>query len=118
MEQKIYSQRETKPDVLLQIINELNRMEMNIARMDKDTKGLKQLQRSAERIRSYLAGCGIEVVQMLNTDYHSGMVADVEFEIDEELPEGCSRIIRVNRPQVNYNGTMVQKAQITVAQNM
>ena len=101
----------------LQVINELNRMEMNMTRMDKDTKGLRQLCSSMERIRHYLKGMDIEIVRMLGDEYREGMVADVEFEVDESIPAGVSRITMVKRPQVNYRGVMVQKALVTVAQN-
>lgn len=105
-------------EVMLPIANEVNRMEMNIARIDKEAKGVKQLQRSIDRIRQHLEKFGIETVKMLGMDYNAGMVADVEFEIDTTLPLGTSRIVMVNRPQVNFDGMMVQKAEIIVAQNI
>ena len=37
---------------------------------------------------------------------------------DETLPEGSQIITGIIKPQINYNGQMIQAAQITVSQNI
>ena len=47
-----------------------------------------------------------------------GIIADVAFVTDDSLRQGEQYIKTVNRPQVNYKGVMIQKANIIVAQNL
>jgi hypothetical protein len=46
------------------------------------------------------------------------MRVDADFIIDEELPEGSRIITSVSKAQVHYNGQLIQKANITVSQNI
>ena len=96
----------------------LNRMETNMLRMDSATKGYSQLQRSIKRMRAYMASCGFEIVEMTGKPYNMGIIADVDFVTDDSLKQGEQYIKTVNRPQVNYKGVMIQKANIIVAQSL
>ncbi len=109
-----------EPDhaAMLKFANEISRMEMNLNRMDTSVKGHKQLIRGLERIRNNLAAAGYEMVPMLGLLYQEGLRADADFIVDESLPEGERRITSVVRPQVNYKGVLIQKANITVSQNI
>ncbi len=111
---------EAEPDhaPMLKFANEISRMEMNLARMDAAVKGHKQLTRGLERIRNNLAAAGYEMVPLLGQPYHEGMRVDADFVIDESLPAGERRITAVARPQVNYKGVLIQKASMTVSQNI
>jgi hypothetical protein len=40
------------------------------------------------------------------------------FVVDENLEEGRQIITNITKPQINYNGQMIQAAQITVSQNI
>ena len=40
------------------------------------------------------------------------------FVVDENLEEGRQIITSITKPQINYNGQMIQAAQITVSQNI
>ena len=41
-----------------------------------------------------------------------------DFVVNEELNEGEQIITGITKPQINYNGEMIQAAQITVSQNI
>ena len=41
-----------------------------------------------------------------------------EFVLNEDLEEGQQIISGITKPQVNYNGIMIQAARITVSQNI
>lgn len=105
-------------NLILQMATEINRMETNMLRMDSATKGYSQLQRSLKRMRVYMVSCGFEIVEMTGKPYNMGIIADVDFITDDSLKQGEQYINTVNRPQVNYKGVMIQKANIIVAQNL
>ncbi len=104
--------------LVLKIANELARMETNLSRMDTSVKGHKQLGAAVKRIKENLSANGYEFVDMLGKPYHEGMVVDADFVSNEDLDEGTQIISGVTKPQVNYNGKMIQSAKITVSQNI
>jgi hypothetical protein len=93
-------------------------METNLSRMDTSVKGHKQLGAAVKRIKENLSANGYEFVDMLGKPYHEGMVVDADFVSNEDLDEGTQIISGVTKPQVNYNGKMIQSAKITVSQNI
>lgn len=104
--------------MLISMVNEMARMELNISRMEPETKGRKQLMKSIERMKLHLKNSGIEVPQLLGQPYDAGLRADVQFVADDALPQGAQIITSVVRPQININGMIVQKAEIIVSQNI
>lgn len=115
----VFMQRtEMLMNMLISMVNEMARMELNISRMDPDTKGRKQLLKSIERMKLHLKSSGIEVPQLLGQPYDAGLRADVQFVADETLPQGAQIITSVVRPQININGMIAQKAEIIVSQNI
>lgn len=102
----------------LKVADEIVRMQKNISRMDSSTKGLKPLEKGIERIQANFASNGYEMVNLLNKDYDERMNIDViNFITDENLTEGRKVITAVVKPQVNYNGVLIQRAQVDVSQN-
>lgn len=100
----------------LKVADEIIRINKNLSRMDKGTKGLKQLSASLNRIQDNFAANGYEIVDMLGKPYNDGMKVTANFVLDENIV-GDERIItRIIKPQVNYNGIMIQSAQIEVSQ--
>ena len=55
---------------------------------------------------------------MLGKPYNEGIKAVVNFVTDEDLKEGEQIVTGIIKPQINYNGVMIQAAQITVSQNI
>ena len=109
-----------QPDhsLALKVADEIVRIETNLSRMDESVKGYKQLKKAVERIRTNFLANGYEIVEMLGKPYNEGMKASVNFENDESLAEGEQKITGIIKPQINYNGKMIQTAQITVSQNL
>lgn len=108
----------TQHQIVLAIADELVRMDQTLSRMPEDTVGRKQLAKSLYRMKTHLMSAGYEVVDMLGKPYIDGMKVVAHFNYDESLPEGSSVITSVTRPQVNYDGEMIQVAIITVTQNL
>lgn len=101
----------------LKVADEIVRIEMNLSRMDSSIKGHKQLSKAVERIKNNFLANGYDMVDMLNKPYQEGMKATVTYVIDETLNDGEKIITKIIKPQVNYNGVMIQPAQIEVSQN-
>ena len=108
----------TQHQIVLAIADEMVRMDQTLSRMPEDTVGRKQLAKSLSRMKTHLMSAGYEVVDMLGKPYIDGMKVVAHFNYDESLPEGSSVITSVTRPQVNYDGEMIQVAIITVTQNL
>ena len=109
---------ETDHSLALKVADEIVRIELNLSRMDASVKGYKQLAKAVERIKNNFQANGYEIVDMLGKPYNEGMKVVANFVPDETLKEGEQIITGVTKPQINYNGKMIQSAQITVSQNI
>lgn len=109
-----------KPDhsLVLKVADEIVKIELNMSRMDSSIKGYKQLAKALERIKDNFKANGYEIVDMLGKPYNEGMKVSANFVVDEDLEEGKQIITGITKPQINYNGQMIQAAQITVSQNI
>jgi len=114
--QPITANEKADHSLALKVADEIIRIQKNLSRMDDNTKGLKQLNSSVQRIQDNFAANGYELVEMLGKDYSEGMKATVNFVQDEDYEAGKRIITRIIKPQVNYKGTMIQTAQIEVTE--
>jgi hypothetical protein len=102
----------------IKVADEIVRMQKNISRMDADIKGLKPLEKGIERIQANFAANGYEMVNLLNNEYDERMNIDViNFVEDDTLESGKKIISKIIKPQVNFNGILIQRAQVEVSQN-
>lgn len=113
----VSKQGETDHSLALKVADELVRIQVNMSHMDASVKGYKQLAKAVQRIKDNFSANGYEIVDMLGKPYNEGMKATANFIVDETLEEGQRIITGIIKPQINYNGTMIQSAQITVSQN-
>lgn len=102
----------------LKVADEIVRIELNLSRMDSSIKGYKQLAKAVQRIKDNFQANGYEIVDMLGKTYNEGMKVIANFVPNENLEEGKQIITGIIKPQINYNGKMIQSAQITVSQNI
>lgn len=114
------SQQQTSQDhsLALKVADEIVRIETNLYRMDPATRGYKQLTRSIQRMKDCFMTKGYEISDMLGKPYNEGMKVVANFVIDESLPAGSAIISGLIKPQIIFNGKMIQAAQITVSQNI
>lgn len=99
----------------LKVADEIIRIHKNLSNMDSETKGLKQLSASVERIQDNFKANGYEMIDMLNQPYDQGMKVSANFRPDENLKQGEQLITRIIKPQVNFKGVMIQAAQVEVS---
>lgn len=110
--------KEIDHSLALKIADEIARIETNLSRMDASVRGYKQLSASVRRMKDNFLANGYEMIDMLEKTYNEGMRVIPEFIFNEELKEGERIITSVIKPQVNYKGQIIQKAKITVTQNI
>jgi hypothetical protein len=84
--------------------------------MDEGVRGYKQLSRSVSRVKDNLKASGYEVVEMLGKPYDEGIIAEADFTHDPDLDRGVKIIKRIMRPEIRYNGEVIQIGRISVAQ--
>lgn len=100
----------------LKVADEITLMERNMSFMDSSVKGFKQLKRSIETLKDKLNMLGYEMPELLGKKFNSGMKLTVvsSFPTDQ-LPTGAEIISKIIKPQVNYQGKMIQAAQVEVS---
>ena len=118
MAQNVASNDAPDHSLALKVADEIVRIELNLSRMDTSIRGYKQLAKAVERMKDNFKANGYEIVDMLGKPYHEGMKVIANFVVDEELEEGQQIITGITKPQINYNGQMIQAAQISVSQNI
>ncbi|MCK8043772.1 hypothetical protein MSG37_02655 [Shewanella sp. 1CM18E] len=115
--------KDTEPEepdhsLSLKVADEITRMQKNISQMDPSVKGIKPLVKGLERIRKNFMANGYEIIDLLNKPYDERMNMDVINYVDDpELADDEKIIVKVVRPQVNFNGMLIQRAQVDVAIN-
>lgn len=105
-------------NLVLKLANEIARIETNLSKMDPHVKGYKQLVQSKERMINNMKAYGYEIVSLIGQEYNDGMIFETRFVSDPSLPEGKRVITGMLKMLVNYNGQMIQPAQIIVSQNI
>lgn len=101
--------------LVLKVADRLTAMETNHYRMDPNTKGLKQLIRAVKSIKENYLASGYEIVEMIGQEYKEGLNVTANFIPSDQIEPGKRVITRIIKPQVNFNGKMIQAAQIEVS---
>ena len=109
---------EVDHSLAMKVADEIVRIELNMSRMDPSIKGYKQLGKAVQRIKDNFKANGYEIIDMLGQPYNEGMKVIASLVTDESLKPGQQIITGITKPQINYNGKMIQTAQITVSQNL
>lgn len=108
--------KEIDHSLALKLASEINLIERNIKLMDAKTKGLKQLIASVGKLKDNLNANGYEMVELLGKQFNPGMKVIVTSSIpDENLEKGVEIISKIIIPQVNFDGVMIQTAQLELS---
>ena len=113
------TEKASPPDhsLVVAVANEVARIEQNLNNMDASVRGVSNLKNRAAAIIALLNSKGYEIPKLLGEPFYDGYNMDAEMELDESLPVGTQIIKRVIKPQINYEGKMIQAAKIVVAFN-
>ena len=113
------TEKASVPDhsLVIAVANEVARIEQNLNNMDASVRGVSNLKNRAAAIIASLNSKGYEIPKLLGEPFHDGYNMDAEMELDESLPVGTQIIRRVIKPQINFEGKMIQAAKVVVAFN-
>ena len=109
-----------EPDhsLVVKLADEIARIETNLSKMDKSVRGYKQLVQAKDRMINNVRANGYEIISLIGQEYNDGMQFKARMVPDDTLPEGKRIIIGMIKMLVNYNGKMIQPAEIVVSQNI
>lgn len=99
----------------IKLADEIHRMRRRISALPEDTKGLKSLSKSLERLEDELKHKGYEIIDYTGMNYIEGMTLKARFIPNDDLDDGQSIITRVIYPQVNFKEKLIQKADVEVS---
>lgn len=109
------SNRDEDHSLAIKLADEIYRMRRRISALPDDTKGLKSLSKSLERLEEELEEKGYEIIDYTGMDYIEGMTLKARFVPSDDLENGQSVITRVVYPQVNFKDKLIQKADVEVS---
>ena len=104
-------------DVVLAIINDITRMQQNLEYMDDSVKGVSQLKNRIKSIYATLNSNKYDIHDLIGHSYHEGDKLIETLELNPELPPNTNRIKRVIKPQVSYQGKLIQAAEVIIEYN-
>ena len=107
----------TNHDVILAIINDITRMQQNLEYMDDSVKGVSQLKNRIKSIYATLNSNQYDIPDLVGHSYHEGDNMIGTLELNPELPPTTNRIKRVIKPQVSYQGKLIQAAEVILEYN-
>jgi hypothetical protein len=102
----------------IKIGQEIIRMRHRLDTFPSESSGMPQLKKCLERMELALNDNGYEIVDMLKNKYQDGMVVEARFIPSDNIPIGERLITKIIKPQINYNGHMIQMAEIEVSFNI
>jgi hypothetical protein len=93
---------------------EIHRMRKRIEHMPARTPGLGALKNALKRLEESFNEQGYELIDWLGKPFSEGLTLHARFVPSEELTPGEQIITKVIRPQINFNGVLVQAAEVEV----
>jgi len=103
--------------IVLSIVNDLVRMQQNLDYMDNSVKGVSQLKNRVKSIFATLQSNQYDVPSLVGRSYHEGDNMIITLELNPEMAPGTNRIKRVIKPQVSYQGKLIQAAEVVIEYN-
>ena len=99
----------------LKLADEIHRMRKRLAALPEDTKGLKPLSKSLERVEDELSEQGYEIIDHTGMEFSENLSIQSRFIPSDELEQGQSIISKVVTPQVNFKGVLIRMADVEVS---
>jgi hypothetical protein len=98
----------------LKIADEVIRINNNIINTKAPIKDIDQLKASIKKILDNFKLNGYEIIDMLNKPYSDAMQVKSTFKSDDNSNENSFMITKIIKPQVNFQGKMIQAAHVEV----
>jgi len=100
------------------VAEEMVKMQMNLSHMDKTIRGHRHLTIAVTNVYDNLRANGYEVTELLGKPYVEGRNMKRTNELDLNLKPGEQIISRVIKPEILYNGKIIQYAEVIVSNNI
>lgn len=97
----------------IKIGNEIYRIKNRLSKISNRDKTHEQILKSIARMQEILNEEGFEIIDLINLNYNEGMTVKVRFIPTNDSSEN-NLISKVIKPQINYNGQLIQIADIEV----
>ena len=108
-------QHEPDHSLPLKLADEIHRMRKRLAALPEETKGLKPLTKSLERLEEELQEQGYEIIDYTGLKYTENMSIKAQLVPSDDLEEGQSIISKVLVPQINFKGVSIRMADVEVS---
>ena len=99
----------------IKVADEIFRMRKRLAALPEETKGLKPLTKSLERLESELVDLGYEIIDHTAMDFNESMAINSQIIASDLIEPGRSVITKVITPQINFQGTLNRMANVEVS---
>lgn len=99
----------------LRVGEEVQRMRQRLASLPAETKGLKPLLKSLERLEEDFTSQGYELVDLLNKPYTEEMNVKARFIPSDNLNAGERVITRVIKPPILFKGELLELPEVEVS---
>ena len=108
-------QHEPDHSLPLKLADEIHRMRKRLAALPEETKGLKPLSKSLERLEEELQEQGYEIIDYTGIKYTENMSIKAQLVPSDDLEDGQSIISKVLVPQINFKGVSIRMADVEVS---
>ena len=102
----------------LAVANEIQRIRNRLKHMPQDEQATKVIRKRVESLEDAIKENGYELIQLEGKPYKEGMTIKAQFVPDETLKKGDRIISRVIKPQINFDGKLIQVAEVQVRQGV
>ena len=116
-QQKELLENEAEPDhsLAIKVVDQIMTMERAISLMSERAKGLQGVKESVAKLKENLVANGYELPELIGKQVQPEMNLVIANSVtDESLTKEDAIITKIIEPQINYNGTMIQAAQVEV----
>ncbi len=114
---KSVGSKEADHKLPLKVGEEIHRMRKRIENMPQDVKGLNALTNSLQRLEEEFNESGYEIVELIGKKYVDGMKVEARFVDNPDIPKGEEIITDVLRPQIMFQGLVIQVAKVEVGKS-
>ncbi|QTA93028.1 hypothetical protein [Desulfonema magnum] len=105
----------TDHTLALRVGQEIHRMRKRTEHMPEHTKGLTALKNSLKRLEQAFNDKGYELTELLGKPFAEGMTIHARFVPSDEFGPGEQIITKVIKPQISFNGVLIQSAEVEVS---
>jgi|TARA_Y100000031_G_scaffold56148_1_gene63806 hypothetical protein len=100
------------------VANEIQRIRNRLKYMNQDEQATKVIRKRVESLEDLIKENSYELIQLEGKPYNKGMTIQAQFVPDETLKKGDRIISRVIKPQINFDGKLIQVAEVQVSQGI